>query len=97
MPKLPRVQQEYTVSCRQKYSIRFIDELDNIIKTKDDKLKDLKSTLIISILLCEINTIRIVQPLFLSSLILLYFIICPTCLKEVKGKCKIEIFVQSNN
>ena len=68
MPKLPRAQQEYTVSCRQKYSIRFIDELDNIIKTKDDKLKDLKSTLIISILLCENNTIRIVQPLFLSSL-----------------------------
>ena len=97
MPRLPRVQQEYTVSCRQKYSIRFIDELDNIIKTKDDKLKDLKSTLIISILLFEINTIRIVQRLFPSSLILLYFIICPTCLKEVKGNVKIEIFVQSNN
>ncbi len=47
MPRLPRVQQEYTVSCRQKYSIRFIDELDNIIKTKDDKLKDLKSNCIL--------------------------------------------------
>jgi SpoVK/Ycf46/Vps4 family AAA+-type ATPase len=40
------VQQGYTVSYRQKYSILFIDELDNIIKTKDDNLKGLNSTLI---------------------------------------------------